>query len=119
MEKVALHDILCDIIRVSSFDGEAHCYFEPPAGKEMHYPCIVYHHIRTDSFYADNIAYKNSKVYTITIIDEDPDSKIPIRLMNALPYCSSDRNFATEGLSHFVYTLFYNGPRIKEEIQNE
>lgn len=110
MAKAALHDLLCGV-----FEGEKNCYFEPPADMEIQYPCIVYNYTNDVDDFADNICYKSSKRYTVTIIDEDPDSKIPSKLKEMLPYCRSDRNFASDGLSHFVYTLFYDGPRIKED----
>ena len=112
MVKRPLHDILCEVL------GSRNCYFEPPDGKDMNYPCIVYNYTNDDTDFADNIHYRESKRYTVTIIDDDPDSRIPNRLKK-LPYCSSDRNFASDGLSHIVYTLFYSGPRIKEEENNE
>lgn len=119
MVRQALHDILCEIIG-APFPGEDdHCYFEPPDGKDMNYPCIKYNYTNDQDVFADNIHYQRSKRYTVTIIDEDPDSEIPNKLIERFPYCSSDRNFDSDGLSHFVYTLFYSGPRIKEEEKNE
>lgn len=112
MAKQALHDILCDIL------GSSNCYFSPPADIEMTYPCFIYNYTNDLDSFADNIHYNYSKRYTITYITEDPDSNIS-ELMRKLPYCSSDRNFAVDGLNHFVYTLYYNGPRIKEEKENE
>lgn len=119
MERPALHDILCGVLEAPFPDGENHCYFEPPSNTDMQYPCIVYKYENDDDDFADNIHYRSSKRYSVTIIDEDPDSKIPDRLKNSLPYCTSDRNFSVDGLRHFVYTLFYSGPRIKEENKNE
>lgn len=108
MARMALHDILCEIL------GSRNCYFSPPASIILIYPCIIYNYTNDNDDYADNIHYRSSKRYTVTVIDQDPDSKIPGRLKE-LPYCSSDRNYAVDGLSHFVYTLHYSGPRIKEE----
>lgn len=113
-----LHDILCEVIGAPFPDGESHVYFSPPDGMQLRYPCMIYNYSNDLDDFADNIHYRSSRRYSVTIIDEDPDSKIPKRLVQ-LPYCSSDRNFDTEGLSHFVYTLFYSGPRIKEENNNE
>lgn len=118
MGRIALHDILCKILNEQSLNGEEHCYFEPPANISIKYPCIIYNYTNDLDDFADNIHYNSSKRYTITIIDSDPDSKIPSKL-KALPYCTSDRNFSIDGLCHFVYTLFYNGPRIKEDNINE
>lgn len=114
MERPALHDLLCEVLRAPFPDGETHCYFQPPADIEMKYPCIRYNYTNDQDDFADNIHYRHSKRYTVTIIDEDPDSEIPERL-KSLPYCSSDRNFAVDGLNHYVFTLFYSGPRIKKE----
>lgn len=118
MARRALHDILCSILGAPFPDGKTHCYFEPPSGTEMGYPCIVYHRQNNSDNFADNIHYMSSVRYSVTVIDEDPDSKIPDKL-EELPYCTSDRTFSTDDLSHFVYTLYYNGPRIKEEDNNE
>lgn len=108
MAKAALDDILCGVLE------NQNCYFEPPASIDMNYPCIVYHYTNDDDTFADNIHYQRSKRYTVIVIDEDPDSKIPERLKE-LPYCTSDRNYDLDGLSHFVHTLYFSGPRIKEE----
>lgn len=118
MEKLALHDILCNILESPFEDGEDHCYFQPPTDTSMLYPCIRYNYTNDVDDFADNVNYKSSKRYTITVIDENPDSKIPGKLKK-LPYCISDRNFSVDGLNHFVYTLYYDGPRIKEEKENE
>lgn len=119
MARPALHDLLCKVLDAPFPDGTTHCYFEPPDGMQMKYPCIVYHYVNDLDTFADNKHYQSSKRYTVTIIDEDPDSKIPCRLKE-IPYCVSDRIFAVDGLRHFVYTLYYNGPRIiKEENNNE
>lgn len=119
MVKRALHDALCEVLGTSPLDEDDRCYFSPPADKDITYPCIVYNYTNDDEEFADNVIYRSYRRYTITIIDEDSDSEIPIKLKNILPYCTSDRNFASDGLNHFVYTLFYNGPRIiKEEEDN-
>lgn len=118
MARQALHDILCGVLQAPFPDGEDHCYFQPPGEPGMKYPCIAYNYTNDDDDFADNIHYRSSKRYTVTVIDEDPDSKIPARLKE-LPYCTPDRNFAVNGLNHFVYTLYYSGPRIKEEDNNE
>lgn len=115
---IALHDILCKVLNAPFPDGKDHCYFEPPANKQIHYPCIVYKYENDEDDFADNVRYRSFRRYTITIIDEDPDSEIPIKLKNTFPYCISDRNFAVDGLRHFVYTLFYSGPRINKEENN-
>ncbi len=118
MAVTALSDILHKIIGGPFPDGDSHCYFEPPTNKQMHYPCIVYKYENDDDDFADNAHYRSSKRYSVTVIDKDPDSEIPNRLKNSLPYCTPDTTFTYDGLKHFVYTLFYSGPRINKEENN-
>lgn len=116
MARQALHDILCGVLGGDFPEGEEPCYFEPPDAKEMKYPCIKYNRSNDRDAYADNIKYKRSKRYIVTVIDTDPDSKIAEEVSN-LPYCSSERNYDVNGLRHFIYVLYYDGPRIKEELK--
>lgn len=118
MARKPLHDVLCEILGTSSLDENDRCYFCPPANMQLEHPCITYSLSNDVSVFADNIHYKNFQRYTVTVIDEDPDSKIPNKL-RSLPYCTSDRNFAIDGLNHFVHALYHSGPRIKEEDDNE
>lgn len=89
---------------LSNIPGVVECYFSPPEGVTMRYPCIVYFLINTDTDFADNRPYKKTNKYRITAIDEDPDSEIP-RYVSDLPCCVSERNYVAEGLNHFVYIL--------------
>lgn len=99
-DRKQLHEILCGIL------GSRNCYFSPPANLQMKYPCILYEHSNTDGDFADNQMYLKRKRYTVTVIDPDPDSRIAENLLD-LPYCTSDRNFQSDNLNHFIFTLFY------------
>lgn len=113
MAKKPLHDLLCEVLDPHDLNASGgRCYFEPPASIQLHYPCIVYNYSNDLDRFADNARYKHDKRYTVTIIDSDPDSVIPDR-MRELRYCSFDRHYSADGLSHFVFTLYYNGPRIR------
>lgn len=115
MRKLPLHDLLCSLLPGPFPEKEDdHCYFQPPSNTQMYYPCFVYNYTNDLDDFADNIHYRHYKRYTITYITKDPDCNISEKMME-IPYCTSDRNFAMDGLNHFVYTLYYNGPRIKEE----
>lgn len=86
--------------------GSRNVYFQPPESVKLKYPCIVYERsdIRTNS--ANNKLYLKHKQYTITVIDEDPDSDIPDKLQD-LKYCSFDRHFISDNLNHDVFTLYF------------
>lgn len=114
MEKIPLHNLLCDVLKKATSSDIVHCYYEPPASIQMVYPCIVYTLDRPINRYADNKRFKIYKSYTVTVIDTDPDSEIPEELQK-IPYCTLNSIFSTEGLKHFVHTLYYDGDRFKEE----
>lgn len=99
-DRISLDNILRNCLDSNSV------YYNPPENIKMHYPCIVYD--RDDSYTsrADDILYHKMKRYRITVIDRDPDSEIP-DIIEELPYCNFDRSYKTDGLCHFVFTLYY------------
>lgn len=98
--RLELHDIL------SNIPGVVKCYFSPPEGVSMVYPCIVYRLTNSNVVFADNLPYMRMKRYSVTVIDEDPDSEIPDNV-SQLPYCISERNYVYEGLYHYGYVLYF------------
>ena len=86
--------------------GSLNVYFQPPESVKLNYPCIVYEwsNVRTGS--ANNHIYLKHKQYTVTYIDEDPDSEIPDKLLE-LEYCSFDRHFTSDNLNHDVFILYF------------
>ena len=99
-KRLELHEVLCTIL------GSRHCYFQPPENVLIEYPCIIYERNTADSQYADNTTYSNRWRYTVTIIDENPDTDLPGKVAE-LPYCKADRFFQTDNLNHYIYSLFY------------
>lgn len=100
--RLELHEILCNIL------GSRNCYFTPPPNIEMSYPAIEYELSNIQQTYADNLLYKNARRYSVVVIDEDPDSKIPEKLINCRQlYTTSDRMFVSDGLCHFTFTIFF------------
>lgn len=81
-------------------------YFQPPPTLTMKYPCIVYSKEDVDTTHANNIPYKNTKRYSVTVIDRDPDSEIPDKVAE-LPLCVFDRFFTADNLNHDVFKLFF------------
>ena len=98
--RLTLHEELCTVL------GNRNCYFEPPS--IYRYPCIKYERESPSIEYADNLNYHVTESWMITIIDENPDSDIPRRLVNHFKtYCTKDREYPADGLQHFVYKLYY------------
>ena len=86
--------------------GSRNVYFQPPESVKLKYPCIVYERSDIRTVRADNLPYLKHKRYTVTYIDEDPDSKIPDKLLE-LERCGFDRHLTSDNLNHDVFTLYY------------
>lgn len=86
--------------------GSRNVYFQPPENLKLKYPCIIYELSDMRTVKADNIGYLKNKRYSVTVIDEDPDSEIPNAVLE-LPYCSFDRWFSTSDLNHWVFSLYF------------
>lgn len=80
-------------------------YFQPPETVKMKYPCIVYTLSSADTRFADNNPYTVKKRYTITVIDYNPDSKIPDQVAG-LPMCIFERFYTQNNLNHWVYNIY-------------
>ncbi len=99
-KRLELHQMLVELIAPNKV------YFQPPSSIRLTYPCIIYELDSIDINYANSIKYKNKKVYSLTVIDQDPDSSIPIQVLG-LDYCSFNQYFASDNLNHYVFTLYY------------
>lgn len=83
-----------------------HVYFQPPTNFLMDYPCIVYQLDAGRSEFADDVPYRYTKRYAVTVIDRDPDSPIPDRVA-ALQTASMNRFFVADNLNHTVFNLYF------------
>ena len=86
--------------------GSRNVYFQPPENLKMSYPAIVYTHNGIDNVYADDSVYIQSLEYQITVIDKNPDGDIWLKV-SKLPGCRHDRNFKSDNLNHYVFTLTF------------
>jgi len=81
-------------------------HFQPPPTFKMEYPCVVYSLDGINDLKADNIGYHRNHRWTVTVIDRNPDSKIPEAFLD-LPYCTMERPYTADNLHHFPFTLYY------------
>lgn len=98
--RLELHETLCDVL------GSRHVYFQPPSSVKMVYPAIVYSRNSIGNDFANDLVYKQSLGYTVTVIDEDPDSNV-VEKISRLPMCRFDRHFTSDNLNHDVFTIYY------------
>ena len=86
--------------------GSRNVYFQPPASVRINYPAIVYTRSDIDNTFADDSVYIQSHFYEVTVIDEDPDSKI-VDAVSKLPTCRFSRHFTSENLNHDTFIIYY------------
>lgn len=98
--RLELHEILCGIL------GTRNVYYQPPDSVKMKYPAIVYSREDIENTSADNLTYKQSYFYQVTVVDADPDSEI-VHKVSKLPRCIYDRHFTSDNLNHDVFTICY------------
>lgn len=96
--RLDLHAILVALL------GSQYVFFQPPSTKKMTYPCIVYKRSRMHVLHANNRIYQDKKIYMITVIDPNPDSLIPDKVLN-LPLSEFDRHYTANNLNHDVYKI--------------
>lgn len=82
-------------------------YFEPPESIKLKYPAIIYTRNNIHLSSADDINYKMSKGYKITVIDKDPDSEILKLLIDKFSMLSFEQHFKLEGFNHDIFSLYY------------
>ena len=98
--RLQLHEALVGIM-----DGAGEVYFQPPPSVALEYPCIVYTKTRIQKLAADNIAYRMYSMFEVTVMDRDPDSPLPDRVME-LPYSEYDRHFMSDQLHHDIINVY-------------
>ena len=86
-------------------EAPRHVYYQPPENLKLHYPCIVYELDDIQKVHADNGSYLMNHIYTLTVIDRDPDSIIREKIAE-LPKCSFSRSFENENLHHYVFKIY-------------
>ncbi len=82
-------------------------YFQPPENLKIKYPCIIYQLSNIPITYADNTNYMDHNRYQLTVIDQNPDSIIPRKILSTFPLCSHSSRFISDNLNHDVFTLFF------------
>jgi len=98
--RLELQDLLVEILE------SPNVYFQPPPSIQMEYPCIVYTLDSDHVNHADNEIYIHLWAYQVTVIDQNPDSDIPQRVLR-LPLCRFDRTFQADNLNHTTFNIFF------------
>lgn len=81
-------------------------YFQPPNNIKIKYPAIIYQRSEIKADYASNFVYNTKTLYSVTVIDKNPDSDIVKNVSNMLT-SKHDRHFVSDNLNHDTFTIFY------------
>ena len=99
-DRLSLHNILVSIL------GTSNVYFQPPTTITLKYPCIIYKLDDIEDVRANDKRYLNHKRYLITVVDRNPDSSIPDKILD-LSYCAFENYFVIDNLNHYNCSLYY------------
>ena len=86
--------------------GSDNVYFQPTENVKMQYPAIVYNRDYVAPLFADNVPYRHTKRYMVTVIDRNPDSETPDKVLS-MPQCTFSRHFVADGLNHDIFSLYF------------
>ena len=98
--RLELHEILCEAL------GSRQVYYQPPATVRMKYPAIVYSREDIDNDFADDLVYRQSHSYLVTVVGHDPDSEI-IDRVSRLRSCRYNRHYVADNLNHDAFIINY------------
>ena len=98
--RLRLHEALTEIM-----EGVGEVYYQPPPSVHLNYPCIVYTKTRIQKLAADNRSYRLYSMFEVTVMDRDPDSTLPDRVME-LPYSEYDRHYTSGQLHHDIINIY-------------
>lgn len=96
--RLAFHAVLKTIV--------PNVYFQEPKNTSMVYPCILYKYDDAETEFADNLPYRRTKRYSVTLMDWDPDSPFE-KQVASLPMSAFDRTYAADNLNHFVFSIYF------------
>ena len=81
-------------------------YYQPPSNTKLEYPCIIYKRSSLHTRHANNSIYINKVRYEVLLISNTPNNPTIDKILE-LPYCTYDRYYVADGLSHDSFTVFY------------
>ena len=99
--RLKLHEELCELL------GSRYVYFNPDTNVQMKFPCIIYSTSIGRSLNADNTNYLFTDSYDVIVVDEDPDSQIPDKILKHFQMIRRGMPYKADGLNHSPFVLYY------------
>lgn len=73
----------------------------------MSYPCFIYRPSPPAVRHADNFVYMYKPCYNVIYISQEPSETIEKTMLETFEHCSADREYETDGLYHYSFTLYW------------
>ena len=80
-------------------------YFQPPENLKIEYPAVVFHLSKIEIDHASDAPYKGAMEYSVTLITKDPEPDVINEILK-IPYSSLDTTYISDGMNHFVFTVY-------------
>ena len=93
-KRLQLHTKLVELL------GTSNVYFQPPDGRMLKYPCIVYNRRSADTSHAEDMPYIYTQSYDVTYISKSPSDGMVRKIATSLRGARFDRHFVADGLNH-------------------
>lgn len=82
-------------------------WYKRPPDNKMVYPCIIYRLSIPNILRANNHAYAQILGYNVIYIAQESDDDIIRQMMDQFPHCAFDREYESDGLFHYSFTIYY------------
>lgn len=99
--RIELHSVLVGLV-----GPDVPVYFQPDNDFRLSYPCVIYERSQANTRFANDNPYINTKRYSVTVVDRDPDSEIPDKIAT-MPLCMHSSFFVTDNLNHDVFDIYF------------
>lgn len=87
--------------------GSNNCYFQPPETTKLAYDCIIYRLANAQNLRADDVSYKYTRRYTLTLVTKNPDNALIDLIPQYFKYCNLSSFYTSDNLNHYNYELYY------------
>lgn len=87
--------------------GSTEVHYQPGPSVELSYPCIIYSRSNSNTEWANGYIYRKKSRYQVTLIDTDPDTLIPDKLLDHFQYIRMERVYSADYLNHYIFDLYY------------
>ena len=84
-------------------------WYKRPPDNRMTYPCFIYRLSKPDVKRADNKVYAYFPCYNVIYISTEPGDEVVRRMLERFKYCDFDREYQSDGLFHYSFTVYWDG----------